>query len=301
MSYRLAFSLSLSFAFLSIFGQGQDLIVRIYGDTLHCKIDQETERFVYYRTKSTNRGETEIISHKEIREILYGAETSNRAKITSKKYRKEYETYQVSVQAGYSWMVSFDDLYGDEFESVYDELREGAFIDARVNYFLNSEVALGLLYSSSRYQTNSSTSVVVSLPSGTDLVGDLSHNRFLNYYALNVGFRLDQTSTNISFQIDLGLGVLSFEDRGEFIGTYRLSSNSIGGHFSASFNLGLGEGFYLPAVISVKGFRLATFDFEPSNEMNPELAAGLQGLYENLEGGINANRLQVGLGLGFAF
>ena len=282
-------------------GQGQDLILRIYGDTIHCKIDQEDERFVYYRTRSSHRGETEIISRKEIREILYGLDTSENRKIASRRFRKEYETFQIAVQAGYSWILSADDLYGDEFESVYDEMRGGGFIDVRANYFLNSEVGLGVIYSRSRYQTNSSTPVLVNLPSGTDLVGDLSHDRSLNYYALNVAFRLDQSSSNMSFQINVGLGVLSFEDRGEFIGAYRLNSNSMGGHFSASFNLGLGEGFYLPAIISIKGFRLGTFDFTPSEEMNPELAVGLQELYNNLEGGINANRLQVGLGLGFAF
>ncbi|MGB6036503.1 MAG: hypothetical protein WBG42_09565, partial [Cryomorphaceae bacterium] len=260
----------MSFVFLSFFGHGQDLIVRIYGDTIHCKIDEEDERFVYYRTKSSHRGESEIISRKEIRDILYGLETSENLKIGPKRYRKEYETFQIAVQAGYSWILSEDDLYGDEFESVYDEMRGGAFIDVRANYFFNSEVGLGVIYSSSRYQTNSSTPVLVNLPSGTDLVGELSHNRTLNYYAVNVAFRLDQSSSNMSFQIDVGLGVLSFEDRGDFIGTYRLNSNSIGGHFSASFNLGLGEGFYLPAIISIKGFRLGTFDFKPSNEMNPE-------------------------------
>lgn len=301
MSYRLTFSLSLSFAFLSFFSQGQDLIVRIYGDTIHCKVDQEDERFVYYRTESTSRGETEIISHKEIREILYDAEKSVKRNIAARKFRKEYETFQISVQAGYSWILSADDLYGDDFESLYDEMREGAFIDVRANYFFNSEVGLGALYSSSRYQTNSTIPVLVNLPSGKDLAGGLRHNRSLNYYALNVAFRLDQNSSNMSFQIDVGLGVLSFEDRGEFIGAYRLNSNSIGGHFSASFSLGLGEGFYLPATVSIKGFRLSTFDLKPSDEMDPELAVGLQDLYDNLEGGINANRLQVGLGLGFAF
>ncbi len=85
------------------------------------------------------------------------------------------------------------------------------------------------------------------------------------------------------------------------MGDYTLTSSSIGGHLSASFQLGLGEGFYLPAFISIKGFRLSSFQFEPSSEMNPELALGVKSLYNNLEGGINANRIEFGLGLGFAF
>lgn len=301
VSYRIVLYLSSIFSFLTLAGQGQDLLVRIYGDTIHCKIDKEDERFVYYRTKNSNRGETEIISRKEVREILYGWENSTNLKIAPKKIAKEYETIQVSVQAGYSLIMTIDDLYGDEFESVYEEVREGVFVDVRANYFLSKEVGLGMLYSVSQYNTNSSVPVLVNLPSGVDLVGDLSHDRELKYYALNLAYRLENNKSNMSFQFDLGFGLLAFEDEGEFIDSYQLSSGSLGGHFSAAFKLGLGEGFYLPALISLKGFRLTEFEFNPSAEMNSELALGLQGLYNNLEGGINANRIQFGLGLGFAF
>ncbi|MCZ4407464.1 hypothetical protein O3Q51_01490 [Cryomorphaceae bacterium 1068] len=300
MSIRLAFFLFVFFGLSAFSAKGQDLIIRIYGDTIHSKIDREDERFIYYRTERTSRGETEVIARKEVREILYGIDTSIKTKIPPKKFEKGYKSFQVSVHAGYSRILSTDDLYGDDFESVYDEMRNGFFVDARANYFFNKGIGLGVLYSTSGYQTDSDIPVLVSLPSGTDLIGELSHDRTLNYYALNLAFRINQSST-VNFQIDVGMGLLTFEDQGDFIGAYNLTSSALGGHLSASFQLGLGEGFYLPAFFSLKGFSLSSFELNPSSEMNPELALGLQSLYDNLEGGITAGRLQLGLGLGFSF
>jgi len=300
VSARLMSSLFSVFVLCCISGKGQDLIIRIYGDTIYAKIDQEDERFIYYRTKDTNRSESEIIARKEVREIIYGAVGYDGKKIAAKKLGKDYETLQLSVRAGYSFILKTDDLYGDDFETVYDEMRGGVFLDARVNYFINRDIGLGVLYSSSRYQTNSSVPIIVSLPSGTDLTGELLHNRHLHYYAFNVAFRIQQSST-MNFQIEVGLGLLTFEDQAKFIGDYKLTSSSVGGHLSASLHLELGEGFYLPAVISLKGFSLSTFDLEASANMNPELVLGLESLYNNLEGGITTNRVQLGLGLGFAF
>lgn len=300
VAYRLALYLSLTFICLSFYGQGQDLIVRIYGDTIHAQIDQEDERFIYYRTKSTHRSETEIISRKEVREIIYGIDDSAKRKIAPRKVGKEFRTFQLSVRAGYSWILSGDDLYGDDFQMVYDEMRGGAFVDARLNYFITEDVGLGAVYSNSSYQTDSEVPILVSLPSGTDLTGEIAHSRTLRYYAFNLAL-IAHKSSNVNVQIDLGFGLLAFEDNAEFIGAYTLSSSTLGGHVSASLQIGLGEGFYLPAMISVKGFRLNSFEFDPSPEMNPELAVGLQSIYNNLQGGINANRIQIGLGLGFAF
>jgi hypothetical protein len=297
---RLISFLFVSFVLSCISGRGQDLIIRIYGDTIYSKIDQEDNRFIYYRTQSTNRGETEIISRKEVREIIYGLDTSVERKIAPKKLAKDYEVFQLSVHAGYSRILNTDELYGEDFESVYDEMRGGVFLDVRANYFFNKDVGIGLLISNSLYQTDSRVPIFDTLPSGTIITGELSHDRTLNYYAFNLAFRIHQSS-NVNLQIDVGFGLLTFEDQGDLMGDYTLTSSSIGGHLSASFQLGLGEGFYLPAFISIKGFRLSSFQFEPSSEMNPELALGVKSLYNNLEGGINANRIEFGLGLGFAF
>lgn len=218
---RLMSFLFVIFALSCISGKGQDLIIRIYGDTIYSRIDQEDDRFIYYRTQSTNRSETEIISRKEVREIIYGIDTSAKRKIAPKKFVKDYEAFQLSVHAGYSLTISTDELYGEDFETVYDEMRDGVFLDARVNYFFNQDLGLGVHYSTSRYQTDSSVPILVSLPSGTDLTGELSHDRTLKYYAFNLAVRIHKSS-NVNFQIDMGFGLLTFEDKGEFIGDYTL-------------------------------------------------------------------------------
>ena len=71
--------------------KSQDLIVRIYGDTLSGKVDKEDARFVYYRTIHTKKGETEIISLKEVAEIIYGGDVSASRKPKEKRLEKSKE------------------------------------------------------------------------------------------------------------------------------------------------------------------------------------------------------------------
>lgn len=278
----------------------QDMIVRIYGDTIHGKIDREDERFVYYRTLKTKRGEEEIISRKEVSEILYGMDDQAKS-VPPPKTEKRFEVIQATIHAGYSRILNTDDLYGEDFQDLYDDMRGGVFIDGRLNVFFNDEIGLGFLYSRSNYDADSEAMVVATLPSGNMLTGELGHDRRVNYFALNLAYRVSKPLSNFNLQLDVGLGYLNFEDKGEFIGGYTLTSGALGMHLSGSFHLGLGEGFYLPAYISLKGFSLSQFDFEASAEMDPELAQGLEALYDNLEAGITMTRFEIGLGLGFSF
>lgn len=280
---------------------GQDLIIRIYGDSIRCKVDREEQRFIYFRTIETRRGETEIIARKEVSEVIYGFDVNSENTLGEVTPIKSFKTVQVSVHAGYSWIISTDDLYGDQFESVYSDLRQGIFIDARFDYFLNEELGLGIIYSSSSYDSEPIGVAVGNLPSGNTFSGELRHDRSIRYYGVNLAFRLMQSAANVSLQLGLGLGILKFDERGTFIWDYRLTSSSIGGHLSGSFQLGLGQGFYLPVFISLKGFNLSVFDFKPSSEMNPEVALGLQNTYDDLIGGISMSRFQIGIGLGFSF
>jgi hypothetical protein len=127
------------------------------------------------------------------------------------------------------------------------------------------------------------------------------HDRTLNYYALNLAYRVSSPLSSFNLQLDVGFGVLSFRDEAIFVNNYTLESNSLGFHLSGSFQLDLGEGFYLPAYLSLKGFNLSEFDFNPSPDMDPELAEILELTYNNLGTGISASRIQLGLGLGFSF
>lgn len=281
-------------------GSTQDMIVRIYGDTIRCKIDREDQRFIYYRTPKTKRGETDIISRKEINEIVYGIDDQP-TNIPPPKKEKRYDVIQGAVHAGYSRILSEDDLFGEDFSEVYDEMRGGIFIDGRINYFLNEEIGLGVLYSNSTYDSELEGVVLVDLPSGNTLSGRMLHDRTLNYYALNLAYRVSSPLSSFNLQLDVGFGVLSFRDEAIFVNNYTLESNSLGFHLSGSFQLDLGEGFYLPAYLSLKGFNLSEFDFNPSPDMDPELAEILELTYNNLGTGISASRIQLGLGLGFSF
>lgn len=280
--------------------RAQDLIVRIYGDTIHCRVDQEDQHFVYYRTTPSRRGVSKIISIKEVREIFYDVNT-NRKKVGLRKTERLYEKIQITMQAGYSHILVIDDMYGDKLEELYDELRGGTYLDARGNYFLNADVGVGFLYSHSRFRTKTEISVKLSAPPALEFNGGLLHNRYVNYYAVNLAYRMQSDASKTVFQIDAGLGILTFEDRGKLIDEFQLTSFALGGHLSGSFQLGLGEGLYLPAYVSLKGFSLSSFKLNTDPDIDPDLREIMEGIYFNLGRGISMSRLDVGIGLGFAF
>ncbi|MCH2214446.1 MAG: hypothetical protein MK086_04665 [Flavobacteriales bacterium] len=294
----------------------QDFIIRIYGDTIAAKVDEKDQRFVYYRTIHTRKGQTEIISLKEVAEIIYGGDMSNSRKPKEKQPSKLREVIQISAQGGYSWMLNEDDIYNTSalntqlaelIEEVYRDLRSGPFLDIHANYLVNEDLGVGFLYSTSRYQNNTDLAIALVTvpdplsPDSTVYSGPLDHDRQVNYFGLNLAFRNKSSDTNFNFQIDLGMGFLSLEDRGSFINEYRLSSTGIGGHISASFQLNLGEGFYLPISALLKGFNLSSYQITPSNKMPRDVELAIESIYNQLDGGITMTRFQLGLGLGFTF
>jgi hypothetical protein len=279
----------------------QDQIVRIYGDTIQCYIEREDQQFLYYKPFDSKKAETEVISVKEVIDIIYDRSVTRIRKYDEKIESKKFRRFQISSVYGYSWTLSADDIYGEDFQLVYDELRGGPFLDLRLNCFLNEEVGLGLLYSNSQYENNEDVGVAVRFQDGTEVSGPLDHDRTIHYYALNLAFNHSSERNNFAFQIDIGLGLLTLEDRAAFINDYTLRSSGLGGHISARFSIDLGEGFYLPANVGLKGFNLRTFDITPSQEMAPDIIRVLDSIYETAQNGITMNRVEVGLGLGFSF
>lgn len=279
----------------------QDQVIRIYGDTLECYVEKEDGRFLYYKLSNSRKAETEMMSMKEVVDIIYDRKIVRKTESERKIEREKTRRLQASAIYGYSWTLRDDDIYGEGFEDVYGELRGGPFLDFRVNYFIEEEIGVGALYSTSRFENNERFGVEFEFPDGTVVSGPLDRDRTVNYYALNLALNYSSDETNFHFQLDLGLGWLTLEDRAVFINDYILKSSGIGGHISARLNIDLGEGFYLPANVALKGFNLRSFDLVTSDEMAPEVRFVLQRLYDTAPNGVRMNRVELGVGLGFSF
>lgn len=301
MIYRFLLSVSLVFV-LTETSVAQDLIVRIYGDTIRGIVEKEDQRFVYYQTLKSKKGETELISLKEVSAIIYDADNAQGRKLKESRNSSVRGAIQISMQTGFSLILGEDDLYGEDFELIYDELRFGPVLDARVNYFLREDLGLGIVYSTSQYEsvTDVAASILV-LPDSVLYTGAIDHDRRMNYYGLNLAFKNENSNMNLNYQVDIGLGLITLEDNGTFIENYRLNSSGVGGHISGTVQLGLGQGFYLPLMASLKGFNLNEFTITPSAEMPSEIVPLLEEVYNSLDAGITAMRFQLSLGLGFSF
>jgi hypothetical protein len=80
----------------------QDLIVTIQRDSIFCKIDRTDDRFVYYRTAKTKRSGYELISNREVKELVYDVGVGEGKIIEPIREKRGYEMFQLWGGGGYS-------------------------------------------------------------------------------------------------------------------------------------------------------------------------------------------------------
>jgi hypothetical protein len=279
---------------------GQDYIIRIYGDTIHCKIDQQDERFIYYRTPDTKAGAQELISLKEVRYVEYGVEPASEVKRIKNLNPAHIQRFQFSFMGGASYLFTVDEIYGDDFEDFYNDQRWGWLFEGSANYFFNESTGAGLMFSRSRFSTSEIPIGITGL--NPPLTGLLSSSRQVTYIGGNLAFKvIDSKIDGIIVQLNAGIGLLHFEEDLRLIESYRLEDQGVGGHLQAMFQLSLGQGFYLSTAFSVRGFNLFGFEVSSQPNPNPELDEFVREFYENPSTKISLNRLEGTAGLTFCF
>lgn len=273
----------------------QDLIVRITGDTLHVKVDSQNDTFVYYIAHDSKRGDREVISRKEISQILYNYENPDgqlRRKSNFKK--RDYQVIQVYGQfSGY--YLPNEGIPDDDFKEYYQELQFGTGYKVGVNYFLKKQFGVGLIYSLSKF----SNSVPVTHPP-TSAQGILSDNLNINYYGASAVFRFDLGDSETNFMLSVGAGMNHYRNDAKIIYSYTLKAHGVGFHASAAFNLSLGGGLSIPITLGYMGNTVGNISLELDDNMPDEFKENLN---TSLEKGnsLSVGRLFAGVGLSFAF
>lgn len=290
----------LGFAVMSISGSlsAQDYIIRIYGDTIHCKVDNSTDRFVYYRTSDTRRGQQEIMSKKEIDEIVYNVNPNPREQLKAWKDTRKFNRLELGADGGYSRVFNVENVFGTDFDEYYDKLANGTYFHGHLVFNFNENLGLGVAYSHSEYSNK--VDVVLIMPGNITLTGLLSDDRTIDYYAANLSYRPMEFQSGNRINITLGLGLLRFVSSSQLVYPYRLEARTLGAHLAAAFELSLGGGFYLPLRVGVRGFSLYGIDLEASEDMPDDLRNDLQMIFGQ-ESAINLSRVELGAGLTFTF
>jgi hypothetical protein len=275
--------------------KAQDLIVTIQSDSIFCKIDRTDDRFVYYRNAKTKRTDYELISKREVKELVYDVGTIAGESIEPMREKRGYEMFQFWGGGGFSRVFSGNGEVSEEFEEYYDKLRSGFFYTGGFNIFLNESIGLGGFFSASNY----SNSVDV-INTTTMVTGQLSDDISLRYIGLNLAIRVIPENLDMTFQFNLGLGQSRYVNEAAVIYPFRIEGNAVGGHASAELQLKLGQGIYLPIYLRLLGFNINEIEFTPGQDMPPADEEEIRTIVLSSVP-VNISRFQIGAGLCFSF
>jgi hypothetical protein len=279
---------------------GQDVIVRITGDSLHVRIQSSNDSFVYYQSAQSHRGEVEVISRKEIAEILYNFEDAGNQllKVTNRE-KRDYELIELWFAYGVSFMPNSEIPDGD-FKEYYEKLQWGRGFSLGGSYFFNQKIGINAVFSTSTFEN----SVAVSLSSagigGTVAYGNLSDDINLKYIGGGLTLRYELVQDVSHFELQVGAGLNYYSNQAELVYGFDLNANGVGFHVNTIGNLSMGGGLYVLVCLSYQGGFVDDISFKPNAAMPQELNRELDGLYSDAEKS-TVNRFSLRAGLSFAF
>ncbi|NEN25579.1 hypothetical protein G3O08_18970 [Cryomorpha ignava] len=274
---------------------GQDIIVRITGDTLHVKVESTNDSFVYYKSVDTKNGSVDVISKKEIAEILYKFEDpSAELRRLSNKELRTYELMQFWV-AFSGYYLPNSGISDNDFKEYYQKLEWGTGLNAGVNYYFNQQLGIGMMYSKARFKN----SVPVSIRNST-ISGNLSDDLTLHYLGASVVVRFALGSSNSNFFLGAGPGINYYFNDAEVVYAYNLKANGIGFHVDTAVNLNLGGGLYMPIKLTYMGNTVGDFTLKPQADMPDDIKRELELSLQSSDS-FSVTRFSLSAGLLFAF
>lgn len=272
--------------------KSQDLIVKIGGDSIFCKVEKANELFVYFIIQKTKRGENEVLSQKEVEQIIYG-------------FGDEPIRYKSS--RGYNFLQVFGSITGSriiasqsnsrppEFSEYLDKLNWGIGFSTGFDLFLNSSLGIGISYSQSTF---SNSIDVVQI--GTGVIGKLSDEIRLIYAGGSIIYRGKIYDSESSIQLCIGLGYFGYSNNARIIYPFSLKGQAVGGHISGGVNLSLGSSFYLPIQFGLKGFSIDSYSLNFPEAIPDDIREDIETSIENSDGQ-SYLRIELNIGLMMAF
>jgi hypothetical protein len=289
-----------SFLLTSIFTYGQDLIIRITGDTIHCKIDKADDSFVHYRTLKTRKGQVDLISTKEVLRLVYGAGMSSKPIPDRPASKKDTPFIKLFGGLGFSRLLSNEEIEDPLLDDYDSDLRWGLSIEAGLAFTINAEWSIGFLYSNSTYENDLGTLNFIPAGGGPVIVGQLSDDISIQYFASNAIYRIDKQQSGNAFELSFGIGYTSFTNSSEFIYPINFQANGVGIHASGAFELSLGQGFYIPLRASFKGFSVGNIDVAFPTDSPTDFQNDIRAIL-NTNPNFDVARIEITAGLSLSF
>lgn len=289
---------SILFLLFLIFGaaavQGQDIIVRITGDTLHVKVDHANDGFIYYQSSQTRRGQIDVISRMEVSSVLYNFETAP-ADLTKVKKRLDrgYDIFEGwFLYGGYYLPIIYKG--SDQFRDYYQKLQFGAGFRGGLQFFLNENIGIGATYSQSHYRNSTAIQNII-----TGQTGKLQNDMLLQYTGASIVFRIDLQNVQSKVEIFAGIGYTWYSDNAKQIESYVLRGNGFTGNISAAYNISIGQSIYIPIKLAVDGINVHNLRIDLKDE-STDIAKQLHVIVDNTEKE-DVTRISASIGLLFSF
>src|SRR5690606_39579977 len=202
----------------------------------------------------TKRGSVDVISRKEVAEILYRFEDpSAELRRISDRAVRTYELLQFSLSFSGYYMPNAS-IPDGEFKEYYEELEWGIGLNAGVNYFFNQQLGVGFLSSRARFKN----SVPVTLIN-TGVNGNLSDDLNLHYGGAGLAARFALGNSDSHFILGAGAGMTFYNNDAEIVYAYNLKATGIGFHVDGNLNLSLGGGLYMTFKAAYMGNTVGDF------------------------------------------
>jgi len=295
MSFKLSVLAGVFYGVFSCSGvSAQDVIVTIQNDSISCLITETADMFIYYRTSSTKRGATDIISRKQVKEVIRGIHPPD-PEISKKDSPLFEERFRFGFKGGYSQLVATADLDDGEFDDYYTERNGGFWYAADAVYMFEENFGAGVTICFSRY---SNSVMIRDLNSG--LTGRLADDMTVRYFGINFVTDLTSNRSRSGVMLSGGLGVTHFTNDFELFYPFKIRGFDFGMHLNCAYRLSVSPGVYIPIEVGLRGFSVNNVTYSTPSTTPPEMEESIgRFIRENLPAEVF--RIETGIGLLITF
>jgi len=268
----------------------QDVIVTIKNDSIACKVVQKDDMFVYYRTASTKRGISQLISRREVKEILTDVRPAD-PKVFRRREVLLDERFRFVVKGGYSLLISTNDFNSDEFDTYYEERNSGYWYAFDAVYMFEENFGAGLTAGVSRYGNR-----VLIRDANSGLTGRLSDDITVQYIGINFIADLTSNRSNSGLTLSGGLGVTKYKNDFELFFPFEVRGFDFGMHLNGAYRLSVAPGVFVPIELGFRGFSVNNINYTTPSSTPPDME---ESIGRFIRGNLPAEvfRIEVGVGL----
>lgn len=236
----------------------QDLIVKQNGDSIPCRIREIGILYIAYHYNNHGNIANGNIAMKDVKSYQYNVlpvDSIFLGKIKREQYGEEGLGLYVWASAGLGYMTApLPDGIQPFIKDYLNQLRSGWSFNGDIAYFFNEAVGVGLHFS--QFKTSNQIDRVIVYTATDTLIGPLSDNIRLSYFAPTVYYKFGNTKQKILPTLAAGIGYANYENNSSVARPYKLRAATVGLHLHANLEVNLNYNF---AILIRAGVFVANF------------------------------------------